>query len=132
MVYGYARCSTNEDQQDINRQIRELKNAGAEEVVFEYEHGDAKVKQNLNMLLDTAKPGDTIRVIEDLGVSLIFEFISPAAEEHFFFHRLRDVIEVEFHIFLLRDCFLQVQSFSGPGDFPRVASAPLYLKPIGK
>ena len=47
-IYGYARCSTNEDKQDINRQIRELKAAGAEEVIFEYEHGDAKVKQNLN------------------------------------------------------------------------------------
>lgn len=32
----YARCSTNEDKQDINRQIRELKAAGAEEVIFEY------------------------------------------------------------------------------------------------
>ena len=28
MIYGYARCSTNEDKQDINRQIRELKAAG--------------------------------------------------------------------------------------------------------
>ena len=25
MIYGYARCSTNEEMQDINRQIRELK-----------------------------------------------------------------------------------------------------------
>lgn len=63
-VYGYARCSTNEDKQDINRQIRELKTAGAEEVVFEYEHGDAKVKQNLNMLLDAAQEGDTIITLE--------------------------------------------------------------------
>ena len=63
-VYGYARCSTNEDKQDINRQIKELKIAGAEEVVFEYEHGDAKVKQNLNMLLDTAQEGDTIITLE--------------------------------------------------------------------
>ena len=63
-VYGYARCSTNEDTQDINRQIRELKAAGAEEVVFEYEHGDAKVKQNLNMLLDAAQEGDTIITLE--------------------------------------------------------------------
>ena len=47
-IYGYARCSTNEDKQDINRQIWELKDAGAEEVVFEYEHGDAKVKKNLH------------------------------------------------------------------------------------
>ena len=36
--WGYARCSTNEDKQDINRQIRELKAAGADEVIFEYEH----------------------------------------------------------------------------------------------
>lgn len=64
MIYGYARCSTNEDKQDINRQIRELKNAGADEVVFEYEHGDAKVKQNLNMLLESSKEGDTIITLE--------------------------------------------------------------------
>ena len=64
MIYGYARCSTNEDKQDINRQIRELKAAGAEEVVFEYEHGDAKVKQNLQMLLVSAQEGDTIITLE--------------------------------------------------------------------
>ena len=64
MIYGYARCSTNEDKQDINRQIRELKAAGAEEVIFEFEHGDSKVKKNLNMLLDAAQAGDTIITLE--------------------------------------------------------------------
>ena len=64
MIYGYARCSTNEDKQDINRQIRELKAAGAQEVIFEYEHGDAKVKKNLEMLLETAAEGDTIITLE--------------------------------------------------------------------
>ena len=64
MKYGYARCSTSEDKQDINRQIRELKAAGAEEVIFEYEHGDARVKRNLSMLLDGAAPGDTIITLE--------------------------------------------------------------------
>ena len=63
-VYGYARCSTSEDKQDINRQIRELKAAGAEEVIFEYEHGDAKVKKNLHMLLEMATAGDTIITLE--------------------------------------------------------------------
>ena len=63
-TYGYARCSTNEDKQDINRQIRELKAAGADEVIFEYEHGDAKVKKNLYMLLETAASGDTIITME--------------------------------------------------------------------
>ena len=61
---GYARCSTSEDRQDINRQIRELKANGAEEVVFEYEHGDAKIKKNLQMLLDTVQEGNTIVTLE--------------------------------------------------------------------
>lgn len=64
LAYGYARCSTNEDKQDINRQIRELKAAGAEGVIFEYKHGDAKLKKNLSMLLDTAQEGDTIITLE--------------------------------------------------------------------
>lgn len=64
MIYGYARCSTNDEKQDINRQVKELKAAGAEEVIFEYEHGDAKVKQNLQLLLERAQNGDTIITLE--------------------------------------------------------------------
>ena len=64
MIYGYARCSTNESKQDINRQIKELKAAGAEEVIFEYEHGDAKTKKELQMLLELAQAGDTIITLE--------------------------------------------------------------------
>ena len=64
MIYGYARCSTNESKQDINRQIRELKNSGAEEIFFEYEHGDAAVKEQLTSLLNTAREGDTIITLE--------------------------------------------------------------------
>lgn len=64
MIYGYARCSTNESKQDINRQIRELKAAGADEVIFEYEHGDAILKRNLQLTLDNARPGDTIITLE--------------------------------------------------------------------
>ena len=63
-TYGYARCSTNESKQDINRQIKELKAAGAEDVIFEYEHGDAKVKKELALLLDVAQEGDTIITLE--------------------------------------------------------------------
>ena len=59
--YGYARCSLAEEKgQDLNRQVRELKAAGAEEIITEREHGDAKVKENLEMLLELAQPGDTI------------------------------------------------------------------------
>ena len=64
MIYGYARCSTNESKQDINRQIKELKAAGAEEVIFEYEHGDAKTKKPLSMLLEMAQEGDSIITLE--------------------------------------------------------------------
>lgn len=64
MNYGYARCSTNEDKQDINRQIRELKTAGASEVYLEYEHGDSAVKEQLFSLLEQAQAGDTIYTLE--------------------------------------------------------------------
>ena len=61
MIYGYARCSLSEDKgQDINRQVRELKAAGAEQIITEREHGDAKIKQALDLLLETAAPGSTI------------------------------------------------------------------------
>ena len=64
MIYGYARCSTNESKQDINRQLRELKAEGAEEVYFEYEHGDSAVKQKQLALFDAVKEGDTIITLE--------------------------------------------------------------------
>ena len=62
--WGYARCSTNESKQDITRQINALKAAGADEVVFEYEHGDAKVKEQLQTMLEAAQAGDTITTLE--------------------------------------------------------------------
>lgn len=64
MNYGYARCSTNESRQDIDRQVRELKEAGAEEIFLEYEHGDAAVKKQQQTLFDTAQEGDTIITLE--------------------------------------------------------------------
>ena len=64
MNYGYARCSTNETKQDINRQVRELKEAGAEEIFLEYEHGDSKIKDQQRALFETAREGDTIITLE--------------------------------------------------------------------
>ena len=64
MDYGYSRCSTNETKQDINRQVRELKAAGAEQIFVEYEHGDAKVKSQQQTMFAEAKAGDTIIVLE--------------------------------------------------------------------
>ena len=61
MIYGYVRCSLSEEKgQDLDRRIRELKTAGAEEIITEREHGDAKVKPNLDLLLNAIQTGDTI------------------------------------------------------------------------
>ena len=64
MTYGYARCSTNETKQDINRQVRELKAAGAEYIFLEYEHGDSKVKSQQAAMFAQAQAGDTIITLE--------------------------------------------------------------------
>ncbi len=64
MDFGYSRCSTNETKQDINRQVRELKQAGAEQIFMEYEHGDAKVKSQQAEMFAQAQAGDTIITTE--------------------------------------------------------------------
>ena len=64
MNRGYSRCSTNEGKQDINRQVRELKAAGADVVYMEYEHGDAKVKNQQQAMFAESEAGDTIIVLE--------------------------------------------------------------------
>ena len=66
MIYGYARCSTNETKQDINRQIRELKALGAaeESIYFEYASGTKKDRIEFNKLLANVKDGDIIVTTE--------------------------------------------------------------------
>ena len=64
MTYGYARCSTNETKQDINRQVRELKSAGADTLFLEYEHGDSKIKSQQEAMFAQAQAGDTILTLE--------------------------------------------------------------------
>lgn len=66
MVYGYARCSTNESLQDINRQIRELKQQGATDktIYREYESGTKENRAELQKLLEVVKPSDTIIATE--------------------------------------------------------------------
>ena len=68
-VHGYARCSTNETRQDIDRQVRELRAAGATVIWQEYEHGDAEAKEQQNMMWDTVRPGDTVIITEPSRLS---------------------------------------------------------------
>ncbi len=63
--YGFARCSLGEEKgQDLNRQVRELKAAGAEEIITERVHGDAKVKPQLDFLLEHIEPNSSLYVTE--------------------------------------------------------------------
>ncbi|WP_419575968.1 recombinase family protein [Ruminococcus sp.] len=66
MIYGYARCSTNEKMQDINRQVRELKKQGATDttIYLEYESGTKVNRTELNKLLNIVQSGDTIIATE--------------------------------------------------------------------
>lgn len=66
MIYGYARCSTNEKMQDINRQVRELKQQGAIDttIYLEYESGMKADRAELKKLLNVVQSGDTILATE--------------------------------------------------------------------
>ena len=66
MIYGYARCSTNEELQDINRQVRELKLQGATDstIYLEYESGIKTNRAELQKLLKIVQSGDTIVATE--------------------------------------------------------------------
>ena len=65
-VYGYCRCSTDESKQDVNRQVRELKEMGAvpETIFTEYISGMKENKVELQKLLNVIQPGDTLAVTE--------------------------------------------------------------------
>jgi DNA invertase Pin-like site-specific DNA recombinase len=62
MLYGYARCSTDENKQDITRQVRELKQKGVSEaeIFLEYQSGMKTDRLQLARLLERVKPMDTI------------------------------------------------------------------------
>ncbi len=66
MIYGYARCSTNETKQDITRQTRELKSQGVTEnnIYLEYESGTKADREQLKRLMDKVQTGDTIVATE--------------------------------------------------------------------
>ena len=85
--YGYARCSLNESHgQDLDRQTRELKAAGAEEIITERVHGDAKVKPQLDFLLEHIEPNSTLYVTEVSRLSRstqqLCEIIDLVREKH--------------------------------------------------
>lgn len=66
MLYGYARCSTDNTKQDITRQTRELKALGVttNNIYLEYASGTKTDRIEFNKLLDKVEQGDTIIATE--------------------------------------------------------------------
>ncbi len=88
MIYGYARCSTNEKMQDINRQVRELKQQGATDttIYLEYESGMKTDRTELQKLLNIVRSGDTILATEVSRITRstkqLCDIIELAKERH--------------------------------------------------
>lgn len=67
VIYGYARCSTDESRQDIDRQKRELLAMGVKEdkhIYWEYESGSKEDRVEFMKLLDVIQEGDTVAATE--------------------------------------------------------------------
>lgn len=73
--YGYCRCSTNENSQDITRQINELIKVGVleENIVYEFISGTKEKKPKLMELLDKCNTGNTIVCCELSRLSRSFK-----------------------------------------------------------
>lgn len=63
-IWGYARCSTNEKKQNIEMQLRDLKEVGATDgtIYVEWESGSKEDRKELNKLFNAVKEFDTIAV----------------------------------------------------------------------
>lgn len=67
MIYGYARCSTTEERQDIDRQKRELYVLGVTDdkyLYWDYESGTKDDRVELQKLMAIVSEGDTIATTE--------------------------------------------------------------------
>lgn len=88
-IYGYCRCSTNEEKQDINRQKRELYKLGVTEdknIYWEYESGTKNDRVEFNKLLDIVEETDTICATEvsrlTRSTSYLCEILNVVQSKH--------------------------------------------------
>ena len=63
-IYGYARCSTTEKRQDIERQVNELYAMGAQFVIQEFDSGANTERQRFAELVAAIADGDTLVATE--------------------------------------------------------------------
>lgn len=88
-IYGYCRCSTTEERQDINRQKRELYKLGVEDeknIYWEYESGTKNDRAEFNKLLDLLEKGDTLCTTEvsrlTRSTSYLCDILKIVQEKH--------------------------------------------------
>ncbi len=88
-IYGYCRCSTSEERQDINRQKRELYKLGVEKdehIFWEYESGTKNDRVEFNKLLELVEETDTICTTEvsrlTRSTSYLCEILKTVQEKH--------------------------------------------------
>ena len=85
IIYGYAHCFTNESKKDIQRQVRELKDAGAEQLFLEYEHDDSKIEEQQGLIFAAVESDSVITLdVPSLSRSTpqLCEIIDLVREKH--------------------------------------------------
>jgi len=86
LIYGYARCSTSETKQDVERQLFELRTMGAESIYHEYESGTVINRPELEKMMAAVSYGDTIITTEvsriTRSVRQLCDFIETAKDKH--------------------------------------------------
>lgn len=70
-IFGYCRCSTNDTKQTVERQIKDVKELGADPkyIYTEYESGTKRNRIELNRMLEAIEEGDTLIVTEISRIS---------------------------------------------------------------
>ena len=88
-IYGYCRCSTTEERQDINRQKRDLYKLGVEDeknIYWEYESGTKNDRAEFNKLLELLEKGDTLCTTEvsrlTRSTSYLCDILKIVQEKH--------------------------------------------------
>ena len=79
-AYGYARCSTTEKRQDVERQVGELYAMGASFVVQEYESGSNPGRKGFKGLVEALGVGDTLMATEVSRVTRTLLYLCEVIE----------------------------------------------------
>ncbi|MGM9924777.1 MAG: recombinase family protein [Bacillus sp. (in: firmicutes)] len=97
MKYGYGRVSTLD--QNLDLQIRALKQAGCDEIFTEKESGKKDDRKQLNLLLNKLQPGDELVVykLDRLGrrATKLFQLVEDLEKQGIEFTSIQDNIDTK-------------------------------------